>query len=146
MDAIKQWTLNICLTLICAVILSLISPTGSMGRFYKTVLSLFIITGFLLPFTGEHKFDFSAFTSQSSVQTEDLGSVYQKQIEQQVRQVLNAAGFKNCMVQAQVSVRGQEINIESLQISVPGDTDKTTVQAVIEQQLGLRADVKGMGE
>ena len=52
MDVVKQWTLNICLTLIGAVILSLVSPRGSMGRFYKTVLSLFIIAGFLLPITG----------------------------------------------------------------------------------------------
>ena len=36
MDVVKQWTLNICLTLIGAVILSLVSPRGSMGRFYKT--------------------------------------------------------------------------------------------------------------
>lgn len=31
MDVVKQWTLNICLTLIGAVILSLVSPRGSMG-------------------------------------------------------------------------------------------------------------------
>ena len=33
MDAVKQWTLNICLTLIGAVLLSLVSPGVIMGRF-----------------------------------------------------------------------------------------------------------------
>lgn len=49
MDVVKQWTLNICLTLIGAVILSLVSPRGSMGRFYKTVLSLLSSPGFCCP-------------------------------------------------------------------------------------------------
>lgn len=65
MDVVKQWTLNICLTLIGAVILSLVSPRGSMGRFYKTVLSLFIIAGFLLPITGGEKADFPLISPMS---------------------------------------------------------------------------------
>ena len=68
MDVVKQWTLNICMTLMGAVILSLISPRGSMGRFYKTVLSLFIIAGFLLPITGGEKADFSAYFSDVTAQ------------------------------------------------------------------------------
>lgn len=146
MDTVKQWTLNICLTLIGAVILSLVSPGGSMGRFYKTVLSLFIIAGFLLPITGGEKADFSAYFSGATTQVADANSVYESQIESRVRQTLTAAGYRNCSVQATVQIKEQEIYIKKLVVSVPGDTDREAVAALLKAQLGLQPTVKGLGE
>jgi len=144
MDVVKQWTLNICLTLIGAVILSLVSPRGSMGRFYKTVLSLFIIAGFLLPITGGEKADFSAYFSDVTAQAAD--SVYESQIESRVKQTLTAAGYKDCSVQASVRIKEQEIYIQKLVVSVPGDMDREAVAALLKAQLGLQPVVKGLGE
>ena len=110
MDVVKQWTMNICLTLIGAVILSLVSPRGSMGRFYKTVLSLFIIAGFLLPITGGEKADFSAYFSDVSAQAADANSVYESQIESRVKQTLTAAGYMDCSVQASVDQRAGDLH------------------------------------
>lgn len=146
MDVVKQWTLNICLTLIGAVILSLVSPRGSMGRFYKTVLSLFIIAGFLLPITGGEKTDFSAYFSDVTAQAADANSVYESQIESRVKQTLAAAGYKDCSVQASVRIKEQEIYIQKLVVSVPGDMDRQAVAALIKAQLGLQPVVKGLGE
>ena len=142
MDVVKQWTLNICLTLIGAVILSLVSPRGSMGRFYKTVLSLFIIAGFLLPITGGEKADFSAYFSDVTAQAADANSVY----ESRVKQTLTAAGYKDCSVQASVRIKDQEIYIQKLVVSVPGDMDREAVAALLKAQLGLQPVVKGLGE
>ncbi len=146
MDVVKQWTLNICLTLIGAVILSLVSPGGSMGRFYKIVLSLFIIAGFLLPITGGEKVDFSAYFSGVTAQAADTNSVYESQIESRVKQTLTAAGYKNCSVQATVQIREQDIYIQELVVSVPDDTDRAAVEALLKAQLGLQPVVKGLGE
>ncbi len=146
MDVVKQWTLNICLTLIGAVILSLVSPRGSMGRFYKTVLSLFIIAGFLLPITGGEKADFSAYFSDVTAQSADANSVYESQIESRVKQTLTAAGYKDCSVQASVRIKEQEIYIQKLVVSVPGDMDREAVAALLKAQLGLQPVVKGLGE
>ena len=146
MDVVKQWTLNICLTLIGAVILSLVSPRGSMGRFYKTVLSLFIIAGFLLPITGGEKADFSAYFSDVTAQAADANSVYESQIESRVKQTLTAAGYKDCSVQASVRIKEQEIYIQKLVVSVPGDMDREAVAALLKAQLGLQPVVKGLGE
>ena len=144
MDVVKQWTMNICLTLIGAVILSLVSPRGSMGRFYKTVLSLFIIAGFLLPITGGEKADFSAYFSDVTAQAADANSVYE--IESRVKQALTAAGYKDCSVQASVRIKEQEIYIQKLVVSVPGDMDRQAVAALLKAQLGLQPVVKGLGE
>ena len=65
-----------------------------MGRFYKTVLSLFIIAGFLLPITGGEKADFSAYFSDVTAQAADANSVYESQIESRVKQTLTAAGTR----------------------------------------------------
>lgn len=146
MDTVKQWTLNICLTLIGAVMLSLVSPGGSMGRFYKTVLSLFIIAGFLLPITGGNKVDFSAYLSDVTARSADANSVYESQIESRVKQTLIAAGYKNCSVQATVQIKEQEIYIKNLVISVPDTADRTAVAALVKKQLGLQPVVKGLGE
>lgn len=146
MDVVEQWTLNICLTLIGAVILSLVSPRGSMGRFYKTVLSLFIIAGFLLPITGGEKADFSAYFSDVTAQAADANSVYESQIESRVKQTLTAAGYKDCSVQASVRIKEQEIYIQKLVVSVPGDMDRQAVAALLKAQLGLQPVVKGLGE
>lgn len=146
MDTVKQWTLNICLTLIGAVILSLVSPGGSMGRFYKTVLSLFIIAGFLLPITGGNKVDFSAYLSDVTARSADANSVYESQIESRVKQTLIAARYKNCSVQATVQIKEQEIYIKNLVISVPDTADRTAVAALVKKQLGLQPVVKGLGE
>ena len=141
MDVVKQWTLIICLTLIGAVILSLVSPRGSMGRFYKTVLSLFIIAGFLLPITGGEKADFSAYFSDVTAQAADANSVYESQIESRVKQTLTAAGYKDS-----VRIKEQEIYIQKLMVSVPGDMDREAVAALLKAQLGLQPVVKGLGE
>lgn len=147
MDVVKQWTLNICLTLIGAVILSLVSPRGSMGRFYKTVLSLFIIAGFLLPITGrQRRRHFSAYFSDVTAQAADANSVYESQIESRVKQTLTAAGYKDCSVQASVRIKKQEIYIQKLVVSVPGDMDREAVAALLKAQLGLQPVVKGLGE
>lgn len=61
MNLIKEWTFCICSTVIVSVIFSLLAPKGSSGRFYKSVISLFIFISFLFPFTqiGDKKLDFN---------------------------------------------------------------------------------------
>lgn len=119
---------------------------GSMGRFYKTVLSLFIIAGFLLPITGGEKADFSAYFSDVTAQAADANSVYESLIESRVKQTLTAAGYKDCSVQASVRIKEQEIYIQKLVVSVPGDMDREAVAALLKAQLGLQPVVKGLGE
>lgn len=117
-----------------------------MGRFYKTVLSLFIIAGFLLPITGGEKADFSAYFSDVTAQAADANSVYESQIESRVKQTLTAAGYMDCSVQASVRIKEQEIYIQKLVVSVPGDMDREAVAALLKAQLGLQPVVKGLGE
>lgn len=72
--------------------------------------------------------------------------MYESQIEGRVKQTLTAAGYKDCNVQASVRIKEQEIYIEKLVVSVPGDMDREAVAALLKAQLGLQPVVKGLGE
>ena len=87
-------------------------------------------------------YDLSAFEKLG----DDANSVYESQIESRVKQTLTAAGYKNCSVQASVRIKEQEIYIEKLVVSVPGDMDRQAVAALLKAQLGLQPVVKGLGE
>lgn len=72
--------------------------------------------------------------------------MYESQIESRVKQTLTAAGYKDCSVQASVRIKKQEIYIQKLVVSVPGDMDREAVAALLKAQLGLQPVVKGLGE
>lgn len=87
-------------------------------------------------------YDLSAFEKLG----DDANSVYESQIESRVKQTLTAAGYKDCSVQASVRIKEQEIYIQKLVVSVPGDMDRQAVAALLKAQLGLQPVVKGLGE
>lgn len=145
MDYIKQWTISICMTLIVAVILSFISPSGTMGKFYKTIISLFILSGFLIPLANANIKDFD-FPSAAFSQTADTQSVYEKQIEAWIKSSLEQGGYPACSVKAQVQLKDDEIYIDTLQISAPSDYDLQAIQTYIFDNLGLQAEVRRIGD
>lgn len=49
-------------------------------------------------------------------------------------------------MQASVRIKEQEIYIQELVVSVPGDMDRQAVAALLKTQLGLQPVVKGLGE
>ena len=49
-------------------------------------------------------------------------------------------------MQASVRIKEQEIYIQKLVVSVPGDMDRQAVAALLKAQLGLQPVVKGLGE
>ena len=55
-------------------------------------------------------------------------------------------GYRDCSVQASVRIKEQEIYIQKLVVSVPGDMDREAVAALLKAQLGLQPVVKGLGE
>ena len=74
--------------------------------------------------------------------------MYESQIESRVKQTLTAAGYKDCGVQASVQIKEQEIYIQKLVVSVPGDMDREAVAALLkaDSRGSLQPVVKGLGE
>ena len=77
MDFLKNWIFSVCLTLILAVIFSVMTPKGSLGKFYKMIISMFIFVSFLYPVSNakasDFKIDLPMFNNHYEQQIEDAG-------------------------------------------------------------------------
>ncbi|MCH5316398.1 MAG: hypothetical protein J1E05_00355 [Eubacterium sp.] len=146
MDYIKTWTFCICITLIISVILSILAPKGTMGKFYKVIISTFIFLSFLYPLSdfniADFKLDFD-FGSEYTNVVEDAAKV---QIENAVETVLDENKVYNSIVSAIVSQNGDELTINSVKISVADSYSVEEVKDIVFKELGVVAEVKHIGE
>ena len=138
MDFIKSWTFSVCATLLLASVLSLVSPRGGMGRFYKIVISLFVFFSFLFPLT---EFNATDFDIESQYQSNALNSA-QNQVEAAVKTRLEQAGFADCTVQCLASQIGNEIEIENVTVCAPSGSDSAKIKSEIMESLGIAVNVE----
>lgn len=141
MDFIKSWTVSVCLTLIISAVFSIISPKGSMGRFYKIIISVFIFVSILYPFAD---FDFSEFKSDFDLEGEfeETGeNLAQMQVENIIKSVLTENGVNGAEVECVVIQSGDEISIENVTVHVPESYKKNEIEQLILNETGVAAQV-----
>ncbi|MDE6111160.1 MAG: stage III sporulation protein AF [Eubacterium sp.] len=146
MDYIKSWTFCICITLIVSVIFSILSPKGTMGKFYKVIISVFIFISFLYPLTDfsfdEFKMDFNFNTEYENL----VESSAKQEIEYSVGKVLTDNEIYNSSISAEVEQNGDEVLINRILVSVTDDYSVEDVKALLFENLGVVAEVKRIGE
>lgn len=146
MDYIKSWTFCICITLIVSVVFSILSPKGTMGKFYKVIISVFIFISFLYPLTD---FDFDGFKIDFNFNTEYenlVESSAKQEIQYAVEKVLTDNKIYNSSISAEVEQNGDEILINRILVSVTDDYNVEEVKALLLENLGVVAEVKRIGE
>lgn len=146
MDYIKSWTFCICITLVISVIFSIIKPKGTMGNFYKVIISVFIFISFLYPLTD---FDFKDFKLDFNFESEYenlIENSAEAVIENSVHDILRKNNIFNSSVSAEVKQSGEEIIINRLLVSVTDDYSVEEVKELLFKNLGVVADVKRIGE
>lgn len=145
MDYIKQWTLTVSTTLIIAIIFSILSPKGSMGKFFKIILTLFIFVSFIYPVkNADFKLDFPAF---DSLEIEDeQKQVYESIITKSIISSLDDAGYFSSNVNVNVSYKDNEIELKSLKVYILDEFNKNEVEDYIFDTFGFKAEVYYFGE
>ncbi|MCI9642937.1 MAG: hypothetical protein HFJ98_09230 [Eubacterium sp.] len=146
MDYIKSWTFCICITLIVSVVFSILSPKGTMGKFYKVIISVFIFISFLYPLTD---FDFDGFKIDFNFNTEYenlVESSAKQEIQYSVEKVLTDNKIYNSSISAEVEQNGDEILINRILVSVTDDYNVEEVKTLLLENLGVVAEVKRIGE
>lgn len=141
MDFIKSWTVSVCLTLIISAVFSVISPKGSMGRFYKVIIAVFIFVSLLYPFSD---FDFNEFKSDFDFQSElesTQESLAEDQVESIVKNVLAANDVEVAEVECVVIQSSDEISVENIIVRIPEQYDVSKVENIILEETGIAADV-----
>ncbi len=146
MDYIKSWTFCICITLVLSVIFSVLSPKGSMGRFYKVIISVFIFISFLYPLGDFDASDFRLDFDFESEYENVVEKAAETEVENAVLKMLMENGIYNSSVTAKVSQQGEEISVDSVNISVTDDYSPKEVKNTVFEKLGIVADVKNIGE
>lgn len=145
MDFVKQWTLTISATLIISIIFSLLTPKGNMGRFFKIVLAMFIFVSFIYPIKNAD-FDFVLPSFDETAYENSQQSSYEKIIETNIIKVLDEGNYINSKVNASISLKNEEIFINSLEIGILDEFDKKEVKKYIEDKTGFNAEVYYLGE
>ena len=87
MEFFKQWTIFVCMTVLMCVVFSFLTPKGSMGRFYKMIISLFIFLSFLYPFS-QSKINFDL----PEIETANTYSINDEMIEKTEMETVISAG------------------------------------------------------
>ena len=146
MNLIKEWTFCICSTVIVSVIFSLLAPKGGSGRFYKSVISLFI--SFLFPFTqiGDKKLDFNL--DNINIETENnTNSIAEGVVKNEIITLLENNSVYSAGVNCSSSVNADnEIILNSVTVSVADEYDCDTVRQLIYDELSLNVRVIHIGE
>lgn len=146
MDYVKSWTFCICITLIISVIFSVLKPKGTMGKFYKVIISVFIFISFLYPLTDFDSADFKLNFNLESDYENLIENTAKTEIENSVNAVLKENEIHNSSVSADVQQIGDEIVINRLLVSVTDDYSVEEVKELLFKNLGIVADVKRIGE
>lgn len=136
------------MTLITAVIFSMLSPKGNMGKYFKIIISLFIILSFILPFTEKKiDFDFSLSGIYSELkEQEQYNDTYSSLIENKVKSFLKENNYDSCSVECDVKYSEEEITIEEIIIRIPDEYNADEVKDLVYEKLGFSAKVNYVGE
>lgn len=146
MDFFKNWIFSVCLTLILAVIFSVMTPKGNMGKFYKTIISMFIFMSFLYPISNAKASDFKIdLPSFKSTYNEQIENISKNNAESIIVNELKNIGV-NANVSLEMNLKNNEIEITSLTVYIPDDKSKSEVSDYMLDKLGMIADVKYIGE
>lgn len=141
MEFIKSWTVSVCLTLIMSVVFSLVSPKGTMGRFYKVIISVFIFISFIFPLAD---FDFSDFSAEFSFESEyetAQENMTEMQVESIIKNILAQNGVQAFDVTCAVTQSGDEIIIDEITVAVARDSDIENVKKLLLDNAGVAANV-----
>ncbi len=145
MEFLKEWTYTICVTLVISVVFSILTPKGNMGKFFKIILAAFIFLSFIYPLkSSEIDLTFPEFNISDIENNQN--NAYKSAVETQVNQTLEEGGYSSCIIRSDIDYKNNEIYINSITVSVPGNYDKDEIKNYLFDRLGILAEVYYVGE
>ena len=144
MSFIKQWVFSICTTLLISVVFSFLSPKGSMGKFYKIIISIFIFASFIFPLTEFSFNDFKIDYNFESYAQADLVITYENEIKTLISSELVKNGIDNAQINVNADVNDNVIEINNITVCIDIDHNPDDVKNLIYDNLGLVCEVKSV--
>lgn len=146
MDFIKEWTFAVCVTLVASVLISLLLPSGTMGKYSKMIVSVFIFVSLLLPLTkGEISFALPDMDIEEYQQEQD--NTYSKLIASEAEKLLSDEGYTGITVSCDAEINdNEEIEVRKIKAYIPDEYTKEEVKSFLYDNLGMAAEVYYIGE
>lgn len=141
MDFVKEWTMCVCITLVISVIVSMLAPSGNLSSFYRVLISLFIFMSLIYPFTN---MDLKGFDYNIEIvdQSQDLVT---NMVDSQIKNVLKSNNIVGAVVDSKISVLGDEITINNVDVYVSDEYDLNDVKDIIFRELSINSRVNYIG-
>lgn len=148
MEFIKEWTICICSTLVVATVLSLLAPNSSNGKFYKTLVKIFIFLSFIYPFTHTN-FELPKFESieTQKVQVDYQEKVASDMVRDKIIELLKISNINGAIVDVKSRINNKnEIDIKNIVVIVPDEYELNDVKNLIFDNLSLNVEVIHIGQ
>ena len=148
MEFIKEWTICICSTLVVATVLSLLAPNSSNGKFYKTLVKIFIFLSFIYPFT-QSSFELPQF---EPIEPQKLKVSYEEKVandmvRDKIIDLLKNSKISGAIVDVKSKINDKdEIDIKNIVVIVPDEYEVDYVKKLIFDNLSLNVEVIHIGQ
>jgi len=152
MEQIKEWAVNVCITLIATGVFSMLIPQGSMEKVMRFGVSTFFLCCLILPFwVGMPSFDWETEVS-ASIRTEELEEGMEEQmkelsrynIEQVIDRLLSQEEIQAEKIEADIHISEENrvfINSVTVVLAAEQKDKMSKVKEQIKEQLGIEPKV-----
>ena len=152
MEQIKEWAVNVCITLIATGVFSMLIPQGSMEKVMRFGVSTFFLCCLILPFLfGMPLFDWETEVS-ASIRTEELEEGMEEQmkelsrynIEQVINRLLSQEEIQAEKIEADIHISEENrvfINSVTVVLAAEQKDKMSKVKEQIKEQLGIEPKV-----
>ena len=125
MEFIKNWVLIIVSAAVAGSVMLLLCPSGNMERTVKTIISIFLLSAIILPFSGSGfiKLDFIQYKETSGeVYKDNIDVIFTEftadEVENLIKRSLNDNSVAYDDIMAVVSKKDDVINIEKIVLNI----------------------------
>lgn len=152
MAELKQWAVNICITLAATAVFSMLVPNGSMEKVLKFTISIFFVSCLLTPFfVGLPQIDWEAQITYQSDYADLTGKINEQLIKQSemsvcrvVKSILEEEKISYEKISADVNISSDNsIFISKIYIELPVKETKNIqkVRQLIQEECQIETQV-----
>ena len=144
METVRQWALTVAISAVAGAVILMLAPDGAVNKSVRTAVSLFLIVAMMSPFVkGVDISDFNILAAEEYEQpdlTEAAAEQLKYAIKAKITEILADCGIKPNRINIDISVDGENMTIENIQIAAEKSDNLTTAENRIKAEVG--ADVK----
>ena len=147
MENIHAWAVGMCAAAIIGSVSALLTPSGSMEKSMKTVISIFLICAVVLPLFKNKvavNNDISTYFAESEEDafsiTNEVGDQTESYLKTLIYEILQKNGITCEDIVIQIETNEESVNVKSITVYRP-NKDAETVCGILKKEAGIEVNV-----